>query len=604
MLQRVVFYIFNHDFFGPLSFHEVLIIFICGVRVDISSLIYANFFFIILFNIPLPFRYSRWYRIVLFLIFIIPNLIIIFINTGDIFLFPFNGKRFSAETLKLFQEFVVMLPQYIHDYWYGLLIFLLLGAAIGSIFYRINRKNERPAKFNYAVQSLLFILILGLSFLGARGSIGTKPLMPITIVKYIDIKKASIATNSIFTLIHSYNKTTINNLDYFSEPDLKKHFNLERSYNNPKKKINVVIIILESFSREFTGFLNDGKGYTPFLDSLSKNSLVCTNAFADAERSIKGVSAIIAGFPNLMEEDIQSSPYQMNCIPGIGSYLKESGYHTSFFHGGTNGTMNFDVFTKACGFDYYYGRNEFGNDQYFDGMWGIRDEEFFQYFESKINSFQEPFCSVIFSLSSHHPYTVPEKYKNKFVKGSEKISESIGYTDYSLRMFFEKASKEKWFNRTLFIISADHSFPTANPEESMYSTTTGHYAIPILFHFNNSLKGRYDSIMQQHDILPTVLDLIGYSEKFKSFGNSIFTTSTNHYSYFQINNIYHIFDQNFLLLFHEKEGSFGLYSYKTDLGLKNNLISMMPEKKMELETKIKAILQTHNEAVLKNKLCP
>ncbi len=84
--------------------------------------------------------------------------------------------------------------------------------------------------------------------------------------------------------------------------------------------------------------------------------------------------------------------------------------------------------------------NEYGNKKDFDGYWAIWDEEFFQYFAGKLSGFPQPFISVIFSATSHHPFILPERYTGKFPEGPHPINRCIGYTDMAVRRFFESAS--------------------------------------------------------------------------------------------------------------------------------------------------------------------
>src|SRR5690606_24672345 len=112
----------------------------------------------------------------------------------------------------------------------------------------------------------------------------------------------------------------------------------------PFQDKNVVFIILESFSKEYTG-LGGRTSYTPFLDSLMQHSFVCTNAYANALQSAKGIPAIISGVPSLMDEPITTSAYGTNKLTSLPALLRNKGYQTAFYHGGTNGTMGFDIYT-------------------------------------------------------------------------------------------------------------------------------------------------------------------------------------------------------------------------------------------------------------------
>ena len=198
------------------------------------------------------------------------------------------------------------------------------------------------------------------------------------------------------------------------------------------------------------------KGYTPFLDSLISVSKTFTVSIADGHKSIEAMPSVLASIPSL-ETPYIISPYANNTIQGLAELLGNKGYYTAFFHGAPNGSMGFDSFSKMAGFQDYYGKDQYPNPEDFDGVWGIWDEPFFKFFEHKLDNFKRPFFVSIFSVSSHHPFKVPEKYEGKFKKGPVPILQTIGYTDMALREFFNAASKEPWFDSTLFVLTADHT---------------------------------------------------------------------------------------------------------------------------------------------------
>src|SRR5690606_27683726 len=171
-----------------------------------------------------------------------------------------------------------------------------------------------------------------------------------------------------------------------------------------------VIIILESFSAGYTA-LGVRTSYPPFLDSLMTQRTVLNNAFSNGRRLNEGGPAIIRGMPRWIGNRDISSAYSTNRINSIASLLKVKGLQTAFFHGADNGSMCFDKYMKTAGFDAYYGRNEFNDDSKYDNSWGIWDEHFFKFYLKEMNKMQAPFCTAIFSLSSHHPFSLPEEYE-------------------------------------------------------------------------------------------------------------------------------------------------------------------------------------------------
>ena len=181
--------------------------------------------------------------------------------------------------------------------------------------------------------------------------------------------------------------------------------------NNPKTKPNVVILIFDSYGREYISSFNKefdipgSEGYSPFVDSLAQHSLIFTNAFANGYKSIHGMSSVIAGVPSF-KDAFTSSPYPKQKIESLVSVLKGEGYDTSFFHGAPNGSMGFLGFGNILGYDHYYGKTEYNNDADFDGVWGIWDEPFLQYFNKTITKKQQPFMATLFTVSSHEPLSL------------------------------------------------------------------------------------------------------------------------------------------------------------------------------------------------------
>ena len=300
-----------------------------------------------------------------------------------------------------------------------------------------------------------------------------------------------------------------------------------------------------------------------------------------------------------MNNSLITSSYAINEVYGLPKILKDNGYQTSFFHGAFNGSQNFDQYCKVAGFDAYYGKNEYEGPEAFDGRWGIFDEEFLQYFSGKMTQFKQPFFTTLFTISSHNPYIIPEKHKGKFPKGSTKIQETIAYSDFALKRFFETASKQDWYKNTLFVVVADHT--SAEPTEDKYKTNVGKFRIPILFFdpSNPEMVGKNMKNLQQIDVMPSVLDYLNIDTKMISYGKSY--QSEKDFVVYYLDNIYHYISGDFYLAFDGKK-SLGLYNFKKDELLKTNLIKTDKNKANEMESFIKAYIQSFNERLIGNKL--
>ncbi|MGB0918673.1 MAG: LTA synthase family protein, partial [Flavobacteriales bacterium] len=201
---------------------------------------------------------------------------------------------------------------------------------------------------------------------------------------------------------------------------------------------------------------------------------------------------------------------------------------------------------------------------------------------------------------SHHPYTIPEAYKNKFPKGTLPIHESVGYTDQSLREFFKKASKTDWYKNTLFVITADHTSLSENQE---FQTKLGSLKIPIiLFHPAGTLQPSVQNqIVQQIDIMPTVLDLLDYNEPFFSFGVNAFDTLASHTAVAFKHDQHQIFRNEKLICFDGENTNFA-YDVNADELLHHNLVESENFNYSENEKYLKGFIQTYSKALNENKM--
>jgi hypothetical protein len=378
-------------------------------------------------------------------------------------------------------------------------------------------------------------------------------------------EQTPLVLNTPFSILHSLGENKLEVLDFFTEKEIELRYHPIKNYaRGLPQKNNVVVIILESFGKQYTG-IGGRISYTPFLDSLMTKGKVFTNAFANAHRSADGIPAVLAGIPVFMEDSYMTSPYSNNTIEGLPALLKKVGYASSFYHGGTNGTMSFDVFAKSAGFDKYVGRWQYPKDKDYDGTWGIWDEPFLQFYANELEKGHQPFFSSVFTLSSHEPFRLPEQYQQSEFAKLEGIYKGVSYTDMALRKFFQTASTKRWYKNTLFVITADHNFLANHDSAGFYNGGMGLYSVPIVF-FNPSdpsLQGVSREPMQQIDIMPSILDYLHYPADFFAYGNSAFDSTANHFAYIQTGEHHQMLEGHYLLTT-DNLASSKVYDYSTD----------------------------------------
>ncbi|MEI6060456.1 MAG: sulfatase-like hydrolase/transferase [Bacteroidota bacterium] len=616
ILSRLLLYFFHPSLFPGIIPSKLLYYIFTGMRFDIPAILYANALYIFLLAIPFRFRRRRTFSIIANSIFYISNIVLFIPNFADSAYYPFTLKRMTADIFKYIgtgDDTANMMPQFIRDYWY--LLFLLLTAVFLLVF--ISRRISISSRYvmqkhlhYYLSQSLAMLLIFAVFTIGARGGLQLKPVGILSASEYAPAEETAVVLNSAFTLMRSSGQKGIPRVSYYSdEKELNSIFNPQKNYaisdslgkGVAMQKKNVFIIILESFSAEHIGVLTHQKGntksdFTPFLDSLAEKSLVF-EGFANGKRSIEGIPAVLASLPTWMTEDFITSQYSSDKFNSLASILKTEGYNTSFFHGGKNGTMGFDAFCRSAGFDNYYGKNEYPDQSDFDGNWGISDEPYLQYIANTLNGKTQPFMGAVFTLSSHHPYKVPAKYRNKFRKGPLEIQETIMYTDFALQKFFEKASSMPWFKNTIFVITADH---TSEAWQAFYKNRVGQYAIPIIFFEPQSGAVAHTGIIaQQTDIMPTLLDMLHYPKPFIAFGSSLLRKDEPHFGLSFLNGNYQLIQDNYAWQT-DHCNSNALYNFANDSMLTINLYTRNAA--ANRDKLLKAVIQQYNNRIIKNKL--
>ena len=614
-LTRFVFYFFNQGHFQGLQSTDWGPILWGGLRFDIAAICYTNSLYILLQASPSQIRYSKPFQRFTRGLFVVTNGAALLVSCVDMVYFPFTLRRTTATVVREFaneENLGTILTTATGHYWYFIPVFLIF---FWLLIVGYNKVAVRPPAsirplFFYTGSVGMLLLFPFLMVGGIRGDwrYSTRPITMSNAGQYVkNPGDIPLVLNTPFCMLRTIRQQFYKEDQFFSATQVGAIYSpvIQLNPAHSFKEENVVILVLESFGRESIGFynrnLNGGtyKGYTPFLDSLLSKSYVLENGFAAGRKSIDALPAVLAGIPS-GELPFILTPYVSNRIQSLPQLLKEKGYHTSFFHGAPNGSMGFKALVNLFGVEYYYGKDEYNNDQDFDGTWGIWDEPFLQFFANKLDSFPQPFQSTLFTVSSHEPFQVPEQYKNVFPRGEHPIREVTGYTDFALKRFFATIRNKPWFDKTLFVITADHASISHHPT---YQTAWGNMAIPIFFyHPSDSLQAFLPGNIQQTDIMPSVLGYLGYKGPLLSFGKNVFADkpenwAVNYYGGFQL-----IQDQ---FLYQYKENATGsLYNFQKDPLLRQNLATKEKQLVSEMDTRLKAFVQQYHNRLIRNQLLP
>lgn len=618
---RLAFLLENWDLYSvSMTLESSMKIFRGGIWFDTSAICYTNILYIVLAMLPFSTTQRKWYRNLTRMAYIIPNAICILLNLGDSVYYPFGHHRITTRTFNEFgneDNLGRIFGIEIINHWYLAVLAIVLIWAMCRFYHPSTMHFTRHTWKKWIADIVAISVVVVVAIWGMRGATFFTSTRPIAVSNAHQFAKrpseANIVLNTPFSLIRTIGKRPPLIPEYFtSAKDLDAVYTpLHRAAADSvtQKKKNVVILIIESFATEFIGSLNNNRalddstyrGYTPWMDSFIPKALTFEHTFANTGVSIDAMPAILSSIPK-MGHGFFLSPYSLNHITSFATELKNWDYHTAFFHGGTNDSMGFQAFARGAGFEEYYGMDEYcldsrfnGKDD-FDGTWAIWDEEFLQYYALKMSEMPQPFVTGVFTASSHHPFAIPEKYNDRFLdEGIHQLHKCIRYTDYSLGRFFETASKQPWYTNTIFVLTADHSSSKTTHQE--YKTDAGDNHVPIvIFDPSGEMpRGMHSGMMQQLDILPTVLGWLGYDRDYIAFGNDVLTTRPEERWSFNYNLVPQMYIGDYFLQTDADCNITGLYDYVNDIMMTTDLKDKLPAKASEMQLKMKGLMQSYYE---------
>ena len=620
-IARLVFLVSNYSFYeGHLEWPHLMEMLRGGLVFDTSAILVTHIPYIAILLLTPWRRLAQW-------IYVVVNAVALAINLADCVYFRFTMRR---TTTTVFSEFrnennlAGVIGTELVNHWYLVLLFVILVYALWKLYRKPGKAVPVGTWWTwYPSQVLLLAAFAPFVVAGIRGGFATA-VRPITISnanQYVDRPiEAALVLNTPFSIYRTIGKDVFVVPEYYaSQQEMAAVYSPVHIPNDsvPMAKKNVVVLIVESFGREYIGALNQDlengqyKGYTPCVDSLVNHSTTFRHSFCNGRKSIDGMPSILSSIP-MFVEPFFLTPASMNHVSGLASLLAGEGYETAFFHGAQRGSMGFMAFARSTGFQEYYGREDFNEDSRFrgdddfDGMWAIWDEPFLQYYALKMSEMKEPFMTAVFTASSHHPYQIPEQYKSVYPEEGIEIHKCIRYTDMSIGKFFETARQQPWFQNTIFVLTSDH---TNQSDHAFYQTDIGGFCSPIIIYAPSRPDGvMHDKIAQQIDILPTVMGMLHYQKPYFAFGIDLLNTpAEDTWAVNYLNGIYQYVKHGHVLQFDGQQTK-AVYALSDSL-MQHNLLEsskfkVQGSKFKEMEQEVKAIIQQYMERMTQDRLQP
>ncbi len=523
-------WLFYYEDLRFLSFKELLWALWAGLRFD-----FATFCALVAIPLVLCFFFFFFIRRWLWLFFLLLSL---GFNLADVAYYQHGTKRLSYEVLTLFTN-----PSAFKDVWKEYLVLTLWFLLLSVLFLWWNNKLWRMKSNVSWWQFLFYIAII---VVGLRG-LDYKPLSPSYAFQKVEHSIAGHwALNTLYTMGNAWVNKTFLQLYHWVEdstaitalqqcsfsPSYDSVF-ISASYpllRSTKKQtfrpLNVVMIVLESFTAQYADSI---KGLAPFYQQLKQKSLVFPRYYSNAIRSIEALPSIVAGVPHLSDFSVIGSILETHTGADLPFLLRRKGYHTSFFLGARKGTLGFASFMKAHGIQHYFSQEDYLKKHpksHYDGYWGIYDHYFFHFFFQKLKQFPEPFFSVFFSLSNHHPFKLPVSFSVKPFKNN--YFNTFHYTDWALRQFFSWIAQDtsKRWERTLFVITADHTYVNWDvPLRDVFQ----HSRVPLLLYCPKYIAPGVCWHVGSHTALtPTILHFLGWQGNYTALNASLLDSTANH----------------------------------------------------------------------------
>ncbi len=508
----------------------------------------------------------------------------------DIPYFNYFYSRLSIVALQWMQtpDIVVKMIFQEPKYWATIIPYLI----IIYIFYKLLKKEFQNATFVLDQIKVSKILILIISFIfiliGIRGSLEPKSPIHISTAYFSDNSFLNqLGLNPNFTLMRSYieskkadnkfitlmnDKTAINNvrksLNILSKDTENPFLRVVTSdINLPKNNYNVILIMMESMSVAKMKIGGNKDNLTPFLDSIATKGIYFENAYSSGIHTYNGVFSTLTSYPALfMQHPMRDG--KLSNYNSIFSSLKKNGYSTNYFTTHDGFYDNIEGFLKANDCQKVVTEIDYPKEE-IKTCFGVPDDYMFRFSIPIINNLtkkNKPFFTAFMTTSDHGPYYIPKYFK---ASAKEIDKQATQYADYSLKKMITMASKEDWFDNTLFVFVADHGIA----KEQTYEMPLSYNHIPILFYGPKIIKKhiKINKIASQIDVYPTIMGLLNQSYKNNSLGIDLLKEDRP-YAFFNGDDKFGVINDTWFLIF-RNDKSEHLYKYrdndKKDYSLEN-----------------------------------
>lgn len=566
-------------------------------------------FSIILFILPTPIKLRNFVTQLGLHLGFIALLLSPLVLIGDTLYFGFVSRHLYHDLGLLKTELPFLIPL-IMDGYKTITFSYLLATSLAVWLWIRHWKTiviifARPSSF--LGQTILAIPLLVLLVLFARGfDVKGKSQSLIDAYQNRNEQQANLLLNGLYTAVngairsknasfyHFFSDEEVVALTQQSNDEIYSYPFVQSFPENTPNKRNLVVILLESLSYQYVDSLaGTDYGVTPFLDRLTEKAEVYNNFYAAGQRSYYGIQASLFGLPPIHGVGYIGGGLELSRLTRLADIARGHGYQTQMLQSSNRDSIRLDSIADYAGFEQYFGKSDIPvtRTDYPDpdaAKFGWDYEMLMKTFDLA-NQSQKPFLSFSFTGTTHMPYAETPKAWQVYPYGESEVNNflnTISYMDKSLELFFDKVKKQPWYNNTTFVILADHTQPNFN-----IASLDNSFKIPLWIYQPglNITSVKHQIMSSQLDILPTIFDLLGFSDEFSSTGESLYRKK-NGYSIVVKGNLFGAFS---------RQGSF-LSSGNQLIEVNGNDV-FKEEVAPEIEQNLKLVFQRSQQAILNNK---
>ena len=393
------------------------------------------------------------------------------------------------------------------------------------------------------IQVLLLLVFTAALIIPIRGGIQLSPLNQSSVYFCNNQYANNAAVNASWNIMYSalqMNKLNTNFYEYLKEDEadaiVRPMFDAKGKteqvvIDSGSLKPNVILIVWESFTEKALSKTVDGRPVIKFFPQLFKEGIYFSNCYSSGDRTDKGISAILSGYPALPKGSIVNYPEKTAKLPGLGNIFLENGYSTQFYYGGEPEFANIKSYLTAQQFQQLITKEDF-NAADMNSKWGAHDDVVMKKLSIDISTMQQPFFTTWLTLSSHEPFETPVPIVFNGNDKETKFFNSLHYTDSIVYCFINELKKLPVWQNTIVIISADHGH---------YMPITGKraddYRIPVLW-LGGALKKQnvvIDKTVNQLDLAGSLVQQLHFPAAPFPFGKNVFDSTAGHWAFFTYN---------------------------------------------------------------------